>query len=47
MKNEFLIVNFPLKIEKQKLPFNSHFKIGMEKDIFRYFNYDSKLKIKK
>ena len=35
------------KIRAPKVPFNFHFKIGMEKVIFRYFNFDSKLKIVK
>ena len=35
------------KIRALKVPFNFHFKIGMEKVIFRYFNSDSKLKIEK
>ena len=28
-----------------KVPFSFHFKIGMKKEIFMYFNFDSKLKI--
>ena len=34
-------------IRAPKVPFNFHFKIGMDKNIFRYFNFDSKLKIEK
>ena len=35
------------RIHAPKVPFNFHFKIGMEKDIFVYFNFISKLKIEK
>ena len=35
------------KILASKVPFNFHFKVEMEKDIFVYFNFDSKLKIEK
>ena len=35
------------KICAPKVPFNFHFKIGVEKVIFVYFNYNSKLKIEK
>ena len=38
---EFLIIRAP------KGPFSFHFKIGMEKDIFVYFNFISKLKNEK
>ena len=34
-------------IRAPKVPFNFHFKTGMEKAIFMYFNFDSKLKIQK
>ena len=34
-------------IQALKVPFNFDFKIGMGKEIFRYFNFDSKLKIEK
>ena len=34
-------------IRSLKVPFNFHFKIGMENDIFVYLNFDSKLKIEK
>ena len=34
-------------IRAPKVPFNFHFKIGMENDIFVYLNFDSKLKIEK
>ena len=32
-------------IRAPKVPFNFHFKIGMENDIFLYSKFDSKLKI--
>ena len=34
-------------IRALKVPFNFHFKIRMKKEIFMYFNFDSKLKIEK
>ena len=34
-------------IRAPKVPFNFHFKIGMENDIFVYLKFDSKLKIEK
>ena len=44
IENWFLI---RAPIRTPKVPFNFHFTIGMENDIFRYFNFDSKLKIEK
>ena len=35
------------KIGAPKVPFNFHFEIGMENEIFKYFNFDAKLKIEK
>ena len=46
-KIEMKIENNVNLIRAPKVPFSFHFKIGMQKDIFRYFNFDSKLKIKK
>ena len=34
-------------IRAPKVPFNFHFKIGMENEIFVYLNFDSKLKIER
>ena len=36
-----------LVIRALKEPFNFHFKIGMQKEIFKHFSFDSKLKIEK
>ena len=56
-QNSIFSENTQLKIEHQsntdngrrapKVPFNFLFKIEMEKDIFAYFNFNSKLKIEK
>ena len=34
----------PFEIRAPKVPFNFHFKIEMEKDIFAHFNFDFKIK---